>query len=78
MGLIDAFLSIPDALFRMHSQRSHARRWFCIDKPARIKAGAGPDGLFDDGRSEADKERLPYAKTCCPEAHRAWNARRSR
>lgn len=65
-------MEILDALWRIHQQVSYHRRWFCIDKPARIAAGAGPDGLFDHERSEADKERLPYAKTCCPEAHRVW------
>jgi hypothetical protein len=50
---------ILDALWRMHQQASHHRRWFCIDKPARIAAGYVPDGLTDKERSEADKERLP-------------------
>lgn len=70
-------MGLLDILWRAHQQRSWWNRWSCIDKPARIKAGAGPDGLFDGERSEADKERLPYAKTCCPEAHRAWHAKKS-
>ncbi len=51
-------VGLLDALWRMHQQRSWWNRWSCIDKPARIEAGAGPDGLFPEERSEADKERL--------------------
>jgi len=61
------------ALFRIYQQWSFHRRWFGIDKPARIEAGAGPDGLFDAERSEADKERLPYAAACDPEEARAYH-----
>lgn len=50
-------MGLLDALWRMHQQRSWARRWFYIDKPARTAEGAGPDGLYDHERSEADKER---------------------
>lgn len=32
-----------DALWRMCTAWSHHRRWFCIDKLARIAAGAGAD-----------------------------------
>ena len=33
-------------------------QWFCIDKSARICAGAGIDGMFAHERSQADWERL--------------------
>jgi len=63
-------MSILDSLWRIHQQVSYHRQWFFVDKPARIKAGAGPDGLWPEERSEADKERLPYANSCVPEFRR--------
>jgi hypothetical protein len=66
-----------DALFRIHQQVSWSNRWFCVDKPARIKAGYVPDGLTDKERSEADKERAGLREPdqlnpCAAELRKRW------
>ena len=62
-----------NALWRMHQHRSWSRCWFVIDKPARIKAGAGPDGLYPHERSAADKERIGLKEPAKPKPC-AWKA----
>lgn len=55
---------------RVVTQWHHHHNWFCYDKPNRIKNGFGPDGLYPDERSQADKERIglkkPDEKNKCP------------
>ena len=53
---------ILDMLWRRHVRRSHHRKWYVTDQPKRIENGFGPDDLYPDGRSEADKERIGLKK----------------
>ena len=47
-----------DALWRMTTRTHHHIKWFCYDKPNRIKNGHVPDGLYEHERSATDKERI--------------------
>ena len=48
-----------NAAWRVTTHVHQYIKWFCYDKPNRIERGYGPDGLYPQERTHADKERLP-------------------